>query len=68
MPLFSSFRDRLRRKSSYLHPSYFWGGWDSITCLPFGELVFRNIVEMLTDRNNDVTWLNNGNKIGRAHV
>lgn len=61
MPLFSSIRDRLRRKSSYLHPSYFWGGWDSITCLPFGELVFRNIVEMLTDLNNDVTWLNNGN-------
>lgn len=59
MSLFTDLRDRLRRKSSYLRPSYFFGGWEGITCLPFGELVFRNIVEMLTDLNNDVTWVNN---------
>lgn len=61
MSLFTDLRERLRRKSSYLRPSYFWGGWEGISALPFGELVFRNIVEMLTDLNNDVTWVNNGN-------
>lgn len=56
MPLFSSFRDRLRRKSSYLRPSYFVTGWEGISCLPFGELVFHNTVELLTDLNNDVDF------------
>lgn len=56
MPLFSSFRDRLRRKASYLRPSYFVTGWEGISCLPFGELVFHNTVELLTDLNNDVTF------------
>ena len=31
-------------------------GWDEISCLPFGELVFRNCVELLTDLGNDVEW------------
>lgn len=56
MPLFSSFRDRMRRKASYLRPSYFVTGWEGISCLPFGELVFHNTVELLTDLNNDVTF------------
>lgn len=56
MPLFSSFRDRMRRKASYLRPSYFVTGWEGISCLPFGELVFHNTVELLTDLNNDVDF------------
>ena len=31
-------------------------GWEGLTCLPFGELVFQNVVELLTDLNNDVTF------------
>ena len=31
-------------------------GWEGLTCLPFGELVFQNVVEMLTDLDNDVTF------------
>ena len=56
MPLFSSFRMRRRAKSSYLRPSYFFAGWEGLSCLPFGELVFHNVVEMLTDLNNDVEF------------
>lgn len=62
MPLFSSFRDRLRRKSSYLRPSYFVTGWEGISCLPFGELVFHNTVELLTDLNNDVEFKLDGDR------
>lgn len=43
---------------SYLRPAYWVGGWEGLTCLPFGELVFQNTVEMLTDLNNDVTFTN----------
>lgn len=50
-------------KKSFLRPSYWVGGWGDITCLPFGDLVFQNVVEMLTDLNNDVTFTNiGGNK------
>ena len=56
MPLFSSFRMRRRAKSSYLRPSYFFAGWEDLSCLSFGELVFHNVVEMLTDLNNDVEF------------
>ena len=49
-------RLRQRRNGSFLRPSYFWTGWEGLTCLPFGELVFQNIVEMLTDLDNDVTF------------
>lgn len=62
MPLFSSFSDRLRRKSSYLRPSYFVTGWEGISCLPFGELVFHNTVELLTDLNNDVEFKLDGDR------
>ena len=31
-------------------------GWEGLTCLPFGELVFQYVVELLTDLNNDVTF------------
>ena len=47
-----------RNRHSYLRPGYWVGGWDGITCLPFGELVFQNVVEMLTDLDNDVTFTN----------
>lgn len=49
-------RLRQRRNGSFLRPSYYWTGWEGLTCLPFGELVFQNIVEMLTDLDNDVTF------------
>lgn len=56
-------RDRIRglfvrNKSTFLRPSYIWNGWEGLSALPFGELVFQNITEMLTDLNNDVTWFN----------
>ena len=62
MPTIRNFIDRIlfRKKSNFLRTSYLVGGWDGLTCLPFGELVFQNIVEMLTDLNNDVTWTNTG--------
>lgn len=55
-------RDRIRglfirNKSTFLRPSYIWSGWEGLSALPFGELVFENIVEMLTDLNNDVTFI-----------
>ena len=56
MPLFSSLRDRLRGKTSFLRPAYWFSGWEGISCLPFGELVFHNTVELLTDLNNDVDF------------
>ena len=59
MSLLTRISMRLRAKSSYLRPSYYMTGWEGLTCLPFGELVFQNVVEMLTDLNNDVTWVNN---------
>lgn len=59
MSFFSRISLRFRSKSSYLRPAYFTAGWEGLTCLPFGELVFQNVVEMLTDLNNDVTWVNN---------
>lgn len=46
---------RLNRYS-FLRPAYWFGGWEGLTRLPFGELVFQNIVEMLTDLDNDVTF------------
>ena len=45
-----------RSRHAILRPSYWVGGWGGLTCLPFGELVFQNVVEMLTDLNNDVTF------------
>lgn len=56
MPFLSSLRDRLRGRHSYLRPSYFFTGWEDLTCFQFGELVFHNIVELLTDLNNDVEF------------
>ena len=51
-----------RRRASFLRPSYAVTGWEGITCLPFGELVFHNVVELLTDLNNDVTFVNTGDR------
>ncbi len=46
----------LAKRTSILKTSY-TQGWEGLSCLPFGELVFRNIVELLTDLANDVTWV-----------
>lgn len=47
---------RFRNKGNFLRPAYAFTGWEGLTCLPFGELVFQNIVELLTDLANDVTF------------
>ena len=62
MPFFKTIAARFRRKSSYLRPAYFTQGWEGMTCLPFGELVFQNVVEMLTDLNNDVDFVLTGDR------
>lgn len=36
-----------------------FGGW-SLTCHPFGNVIFLNICDILTDLINDVTWVNVG--------
>lgn len=33
-------------------------GWGGMTCHPFGQALFRNVVELLTDLSNDVVWKN----------
>lgn len=45
----------LSKKTSVLRSGYYQG-WEGLSCLPFGELIFRNIVELLTDLANDVEW------------
>ena len=62
MPFFKTLAARFRRKSSYLRPAYFTQGLEGMTCLPFGELVFQNIVEMLSDLDNDVDFFLNGDR------
>lgn len=47
---------RLSRKTSILKTDYY-DGWEGLTCYQFGDLVFRNIVELLTDIANDVSWV-----------
>lgn len=47
---------RFRNKANFLRPAFTWDGWEDLTCLPFGELVFQNVVELLTDLDNDVTF------------
>jgi hypothetical protein len=60
MPLFSRLTSRFRRKANFLRPAITMDGWEGLTCLPFGELVFQNIVELLTDLANDVEWVLDG--------
>lgn len=53
--------DRIRtifRRSEILHVGGF--DWCGIGRYPFGETIFRNVVELLTDLCNDVTWANVG--------
>ena len=50
---------RLRLRSSVLRTGW-TSGFDGIGCLPFARLVFRNIVELLTDILNDVELVNQG--------
>ena len=52
----SQFRDRFFRRWETVRSVVF--GWDGITCHPFGDTIFRNIVELLTDLTNDVEWVN----------
>lgn len=52
----SQFRDRFFRRWETVKTIVF--GWDGISCHPFGETIFRNIVELLTDLTNDVEWVN----------
>lgn len=59
MPLFSRLTSRFRRKANFLRPAITMDGWEGLTCLPFGELVFQNVVELLTDLTNDVDWERN---------
>ena len=52
----SQFRDRFFRRWETVKTIVF--GWGDITCHPFGDTIFRNIVELLTDLTNDVEWVN----------
>lgn len=47
---------RFRNKANFLRPAFTMEGWEGLTCLPFGELVFQNVVELVTDLSNDVTF------------
>lgn len=47
---------RLAKTTSILKAGNYLG-WEGLTCYQFGDLVFRNIVELLTDIANDVTWV-----------
>lgn len=47
---------RLAKTTSILKTGYYVG-WEGLTCYRFGDLAFRNIVELLTDIANDVTWV-----------
>lgn len=47
---------RLAKTTSILKTGYYVG-WEGLSCYQFGDLVFRNIVELLTDIANDVTWV-----------
>lgn len=50
------FRDRFFRRWETIRTVVF--GWDGISCHQFGDTIFRNIVELLTDLTNDVEWIN----------
>lgn len=56
MKIFDNIRDRVTRRWQVLR-SYVIG-WGDITCHPYGEVIYRNIVELLTDLCNDVEWVN----------
>ena len=52
----SQFRDRFFRRWETVRTVVF--GWGDISCHPYGDTIFRNIVELLTDLTNDVEWIN----------
>lgn len=54
--ILDNIRHIFRNKGNFLRPALYWDGWEGISCLPFGELVFQNVVEMLTDLCNDVSF------------
>lgn len=56
MAIFDNFKQRLFRRWQLLH-SYVCG-WGDLSQFKYGETIFRNIVELLTDLANDVEWYN----------
>lgn len=58
MKIIDTIRNRFFRRWQLLSSYSF--GWDGIGCQPFGQTLFRNVVELLTDLANDVAWQNAG--------
>lgn len=61
MKVFDSIRHFVSSRARVLRDFGFIGSQLNIGCEPFGDVVFRNIVELLTDLCNDVTWIPKGN-------
>lgn len=60
MPFLVNIRNRFFRRWETIRSVVF--GWGNISCHPFGDTIFRNIVELLTDLTNDVEWVYLRNK------
>ena len=56
MPFIANIRNRFFRRWETIRSVVF--GWGDISCHPYGDTIFRNIVELLTDLTNDVEWVN----------
>lgn len=56
MGLIGTIRNRLYRRYQVLSSCV--SSWVSCGSLPYGNAIFRNIVELLTDLANDVQWVN----------
>ena len=52
----SMLKDRFFRRWETMRGVTF--GWDGISRHQYGDTIFRNIVELLTDLTNDVEWVN----------
>lgn len=59
MKIIDAIFPRLRRRHQVVARTY-GVPFEGIGCKPFGEVVFLNIVEILTDLANDVEWCNLG--------
>ena len=58
MKIIDTIRNRFFRRWQTLATYSF--GWDGIGNMPYGTVLFRNCVELLTDLCNDVSWQNTG--------
>lgn len=58
MKIIDAIRNRFFRRWQTLATYSF--GWDLCGTLPYGTMLFRNCVELLTDLANDVEWSNEG--------